>query len=398
MKTHILYLAHDLADAAIRRRVLMLISGGASVTVAGFQRAENLLDGQADVQTIALGRTEDARFVQRIGAVVSAAMSLKSRLSGVPRPDVIVARNVEMLALAARASSVFGGGIPVVYECLDIHRLLLDRGLKGTLLRALEGYFGRKAKLLVTSSPAFVEHYFKPRSTLDLPTLLLENKVLELSDEPHTAAPPPAPRTGEPWRIGWFGAIRCRKSLAILSDFAARMNGRVEIVMRGRPADSEFENFERTVQAAPFVEFHGAYRNPEDLGSIYADVHFVWAIDFFEEGLNSDWLLPNRLYEGSVHGAIPIALKSTETGKFLDQRNLGLTLDRVSPEDLLCEFEAMTPARYKELFGRMAETERSTWVAGPTDCRALVTKLSKLGDRPGGASEPFPAAAVSAGG
>lgn len=378
MTKHILYLAHDLADAAIRRRVLMLKKGGASVTVAGFQRAENLLAGDPEVRSIPLGKTADARFMQRIGAVVSAAFSLKSKVESVPKPDVIIARNVEMLALAGRASRLFGGDVPIVYECLDIHRLLLDEGLKGKLLRAAEGYFGARAQLLVTSSPAFVENYFHTRSSLNLPTLLVENKVLDLSDQRPLVPQPRPPRNGKPWRIGWFGAIRCRKSLSILADFARRMDGRVEIVLRGRPAYGEFTDFDRRVQALPFVEFHGAYRNPEDLVSIYSDVQFVWAIDFFEEGLNSNWLLPNRLYEGSLHGAIPIALKSTETGRFLDRRGIGLTLDEARPDELVRLFEAMTPKRYDELFAPLSATDRSLWVAGPEDCRVLVTRLTAL--------------------
>lgn len=383
MTLQILYLAHDLADAAIRRRVLMLKHGGARVTVAGFQRAGNVLANDTDVRTISLGHTADGRFAQRIGAVVTASLGLKGKLAGIARPDVIIARNLEMLALAARASAIFGSDVPVVYECLDIHRLLLDDGLKGRALRAVEGHFGRNTQLLITSSPAFIDHYFARRSRLALPTMLLENKVLDLSEAINQSLPAPRlPEAGEPWKIGWFGAIRCRKSLTILSEFAARMEGRVKIILRGRPAYSEFDDFDRQVEAAPHVQFLGPYRNPEELNEIYSDIQFVWAIDFFEEGLNSEWLLPNRLYEGSLHGAIPIALKSTETGRFLDRRGLGLTLDAASPNSLADQFEAMDRQRYEQLFASVAATERSVWLAGPDACRALVARLAALSARP----------------
>ena len=87
------------------------------------------------------------------------------------------------------------------------------------------------------------------------------------------------------------------------------MEGRFEIVLRGRPAYSEFTDFDGFVAAEPYLRFDGAYRNPEDLAAIYGEVHFSWAIDFFEEGLNSSWLLPNRLYEGCRYGAVPIAMR-----------------------------------------------------------------------------------------
>ena len=379
MSIHVLYLAHDLADAAIRRRVLTLKAGGADVTVAGFSRGRNLLENEPGVRTIVLGETADGKFAQRIGAIVKASFGLKSRLAGVARPDVIIARNLETLALFGRAAAVFDRDVPVVYECLDIHRLLLDDGWKGGLTRAFQRYFGRRAKLLITSSPAFVENFFKPRSGLEMPVLLLENKVLSLGPDMAPAQPAPRPpKSGQPWRIGWFGAIRCRKSLAILTDFARRMDGRVEIVLRGRPAYSEFDDFAGLVADAPHVTFHGAYQNPEDLARIYDEVQFNWAIDFFEEGLNSEWLLPNRLYEGGLYGAVPIALTSTETGHFLARRDIGVTIDKATPEALEALFTQMTPEIYSEHFARIAAVERGQWITGPADCRSLVAKLASL--------------------
>jgi succinoglycan biosynthesis protein ExoL len=189
---------------------------------------------------------------------------------------------------------------------------------------------------------------------------------------------PRVPAPGKPWRIGWFGAIRCAKSLQILTDFAARMDGKVEIVLRGRPAYSEFADFDAQVAAAPYVEFLGSYRNPEDLSEIYRDVQFTWAIDFFEEGLNSDWLLPNRLYEGSLHGAVPITLSSTETGRFVAGRDMGVALDRVTPDALETLFGAMDAETYSDMFARLTAIDRRQWVTDAADCRALVARLAAL--------------------
>jgi succinoglycan biosynthesis protein ExoL len=389
----VLYLAHDLADAAIRRRVLTLRAGGANVTVAGFQRGGNLLSAEAGVTSRVLGETADGRFAQRIGAVAKARLDLRRKLAGLPKPDVIIARNLETLALAEAASAVFGGGVPVVYECLDIHRLLLDTGAKGKAMRFAQRQFARHASLLITSSPAFVENFFKPHSGLDLPVLLLENKVLMLGDAP-SASPAPLrmPPQGKPWRIGWFGAIRCAKSLDILTEFARQMDGRVEVVIRGRPAHTEFEDFDAQVRAAPHVEFHGPYKNPEELAQIYGDIHFTWAIDFFEEGLNSDWLLPNRLYEGGLYGAVPLALASTETGRFVSSRKIGVTLDQATPDRLAALFATMTDDTYQDLTAAVAAIDRSQWVTSPADCRALVARLAAL-DR--NTPSPGPVTAVS---
>ncbi|KQV33415.1 MULTISPECIES: hypothetical protein [unclassified Rhizobium] len=379
---HILYLAHDLADPAIRRRLLTLQAGGAEVTLAGFRRGKGSAVAFETVWPFELGVTEDARFLQRTATVAKACFNLPARLKSVRKPDVIIARNLEMLAVARRANSLFGGDVPIVYECLDIHRLLLRQDAIGKAMRAAEARFGRDIRLLITSSPAFVENYFRPLSALDAPVLLLENKVFDLAEETATVPKARPPEQGAPWKIGWFGALRCRKSLQILSEFSRAMDDKVEIVLRGRPAYSEFDDFDGQVAAAPHVSFHGPYRNPEDLLSTYGEIQFSWAIDFFEEGLNSQWLLPNRLYESCRHGAVPIALEGTETARFLKTRGIGLILPDTRLETLRETFAAMDQARYLTAFERLAAQDARQWTVDRADCRALVQRLASVSSAP----------------
>jgi succinoglycan biosynthesis protein ExoL len=244
-------------------------------------------------------------------------------------------------------------------------------------LRAAERHFARKAGLLLTSSPAFVEHYFKPLSGVTAPVHLVENRVLAL-DGP-AALPPRAEKpAGEPWRIGWFGAIRCRRSLDLLSAFTRRMEGRFEVVLRGRPARSEFEDFDGLVARGPFLRFEGPYRNPEDLAAIYRDIDFAWAIDFFEEGLNSAWLLPNRLYESCRHGALPIVLEGTETARLAGRRGIGIALRDARLETLVTRFSAFDDDSHRAQHAALAELGPKPWIHDQADCAALVQRLAAL--------------------
>ncbi len=384
----VLYLVHDLSDPAVRRRVLMLAAGGAEVTLAGFRRGENRLADIEGVTPLELGATADARFAQRLLAVAGAAAGLARRLAGIARPDVILARNLEMLALAGRASARFGS-VPIAYECLDVHRLLLKDGLVGKALRAAESRFARNARLLVTSSPAFVEHYFRPLSGVRAPVHLLENRVLELGGN-ETNLPVRARPAGVPWRIGWFGAIRCRKSLDLLAAFTRRMEGRFEVVLRGRPVRSEFDDFDGLVAREPFLRFEGPYRNPEDLAAIYDEVDFAWAMDFFEEGQNSLWLLPNRLYEGCRHGVLPIVLEGTETARLAGRYGIGVTLADAHPETLAERFAAFDGAAYQALQAELVRHGTRPWVLDRADCAAFVQRLAALRQPAGQAAAAHP--------
>lgn len=375
---HVLYLVHDLSDPAVRRRVIMLQAGGARVTLAGFRRAKTPVAGFGDLSPIDLGATHDGKFAQRLVAVAKAALSLGPKLKGIPKPDIIIGRNLEMLALANRTKALFAADTPIVYECLDIHRLLLGQNGIGKAMRGAERLLGRHSVLLMTSSPAFVREYFEPFNQLRAPVALLQNKVLELAGGPdQTQQPAALPAYGEPWKIGWFGALRCRKSLDLLAAFTRRMGGRFEIVLRGRPAYSEFADFGGFVAAEPHIRFAGPYRS-EDLAAIYGEVHFSWAIDFFEEGLNSSWLLPNRLYEGCRYGAVPIAMKQTETGRFLADRHLGLLLGDPSADALAMVLGGLDAEEYAAKRQKITAQDRGTWVCDLSDCRALVERLKNL--------------------
>ena len=375
----VLYLVHDVSDPAVRRRVLMLGEGGARVRLAGFRRTAAPVRDVEGIAPIDFGQTGDGRFAQRLAAVASAAMSLGSALGGVPRPDLIIARNLEMLALASRAKSVLGGSdIPIVYECLDIHRLLLRDDAVGRAMRLAERRFARNAALLLTSSPAFLRDYFDARGQVDAPVEIVENRHFEPLPAERGVAFPDGPPAGPPWRIGWFGALRCRRSLQLLGDFSRRAGGRFETVLRGRPALSEFPDFHAFVEAAPGISFGGAYRNPEDVEAIYRAVHFSWLIDFFEEGMNSKWLLPNRLYEGCRFGAVPIAMAGTETARFLQDRGIGIVLREPTAEGLESALGDMDPDRFRALRAKVVAQERATWVCDREDCRALVNRLRRL--------------------
>lgn len=371
----VLYLVHDVSDPAVGRRVRMLRAGGAEIILAGFRRGAEPVACVDGVAPIELGVTRDGKFAQRLAAVAQAALSVSRLLKDIARPDVIVGRNLEMLALARRINAAMAGDIPIVYECLDIHRLLLRPDPIGAVMRKAEQFFSRDIGLLVTSSPAFVKHHFRPVLGNAVPIELVENKVLELAGDAPAALQAPA---GPPWRIGWFGALRCRRSLELLAAFSRAAGGKVEVVLRGRPARGELPDFDDVVADQPYVSFHGAYRNPEELAAIYGDVHFSWAIDFFEEGQNSQWLLPNRIYEGCRYGVVPIAMRGTESGNFVERLGCGLLLPEPSVAALSAMFSTLDSGRYSAEKQRVTSIDPTTWICGIDDCRALVGKLRAL--------------------
>jgi hypothetical protein len=253
--------------------------------------------------------------------------------------------------------------------------MLLSKRLRESPLRLLESKLWRNVDLLLTSSPAFIRNYFTPRG-FPSPIRLVENKVLMVGESDFRASsvrPPPGP----PWRIGWFGMIRCRKSLDILSSLAQAAGGAVEIVIRGRPSGATFPDFEAAVADLPHVQYAGPYSNPADLLGIYGDVHFSWAIDYYESGQNSAWLLPNRVYEGSLYGAVPIGLAGVETGRWLAKRSVGVILEEPLEQQLVDFFRRLDRDSYAILAHGIEALPRTDLVSNQSDCRELVEALCR---------------------
>lgn len=373
----VLYLVPNLADSAVARRIDMLRLGGADLDVAGFRRAGTPVPALDVGAYVELDETFDARFAQRLWATVRARASIPRWAARLPQPDLIIARNLEMLSLASRLRGFWPNHPPVVYECLDIHRLMLREDAVGRAMRGAERHWGRQASLLLTSSPAFLRNYFDLHG--GLAAEVVENKVIWDGGERgcNPALTAPASRA-TPLRIGWFGALRCARSLEALTGLADSMGGEVEVVLRGRPALTEFEDFSATVADRPYLRFAGPYRNPDDLATIYSDVHLAWAIDFFEEGQNSQWLLPNRIYEGCLHGAIPVALAGTETAAFIERLGIGVVLPDIAPATLRRMLGGLTPERLVALAAAVAAVPPAHFAIGPADCRALVDRLAGL--------------------
>jgi succinoglycan biosynthesis protein ExoL len=361
----IAYFVHELADAAVQKRVRMLTLAVDEVTLLGFERDRG---GAQDAHGgIVLGRTQNRKLLQRVFVVFGAlprAQAARARWAGA---DTIVARNLEMLALVVMLTAFDRKRPRIAYECLDIHGAVLGRGPLSALVRWVERACLKRTALIVTSSPAFERVYFRGMQRFGGKVLIVENKVLG-------AEPAPARLLdGAAWVIAWCGVLRCRRSFDLLRKIAAQ-NGRVKVELWGSPALDQIPHFHDAVAATPNMTFHGRYTT-EALPSIYADAHFSWAIDFYEAGGNSDWLLPNRLYESLCFGSVPIAVAGVETARWLDTHRVGAVLDAPIENTLERFLVELTPEHYRRLREATLTLDPGAIRLSEEGCRAFAAEL-----------------------
>ena len=324
--TRIAFFGHDAADAAVRRRVQGFLDDGLEVTGFMMRRRD---PGALAWDNIDLGETRDGAFLQRICQVFAGARLAAAARDKLAGADVIYARNLDMLACAFLAKRQARLATPVIYESLDIHRLLTRQDLIGAGVRWLERMLLKRSAGLVVSSPGFIRNHFERRYPGDYRAFLVENRLAPGASYGARACERksrPSPGA-EPLRLGWVGNLRCRRSFELLCDLADRFPDRLEIHLHGVPARTEIPVFEPLIEARPNMHYHGRYRSPEDLAAIYDRLDVVWAGDFMEAGYNSVWLLPNRIYEGGYYCTPSIAPAGTETAAWLERHQCGFIID-----------------------------------------------------------------------
>lgn len=330
--TQIAFFGHDAADAAVRRRVQGFRDDGLAVTGFTMRRRD---DVAVDWDNVDLGRTFDGAYVQRIKSIFRGARLAAAQRDKLAAADVIYARNLDMLATAFLAKRKARLKTPVIYEALDVHRLLTRKDIIGFLFRRLEGALLRRTRRLVVSSPGFLTQHFEKYHRGQYTATLIENRLAAGAD--YGARPQLAALPSTTLRLGWVGVLRCKRSLGLLLDAARSLGPKISIDLHGAPALTEIPDFHARIEGLPNVRFHGRYRSPEDLAAVYAGLDVVWAGDFMEAGYNSVWLLPNRLYEGGYYGVPPISPAGTQTAAWADARAIGFTL----PEDLAVTLPAL---------------------------------------------------------
>ena len=371
----LIYFTSDGTDSVTAKRIAMFKAAGEAVRCLGMVRDTNTA-AQVPQSMRVIARARNGRLFARLWAVLRGSITLiVSARREVRAADVIIARNLDMLFLAILARLSARNGALVYYEFLDVRRQLTSNTISGYLLRFIERRALALCEGVIVSSPAYVDRYFRDRQKYFGRTRLLENKLWRYGHD--TQGPVRLDeRKHRLWRIGYVGLLRCQKSLVMLCNLVKRHNN-VELQLHGVPDPNFFPNFNTLIDDQARVEYFGRFNYPADLARIYGNVDFVWLPDFSAIGGNSQWLLPNRLYEACAFGAVPISIEGTETANWLTRRKIGIVLKQDIGPALDELFTNMTTARFNLLKAAICALPRDLFEASVADVLELLAWVRK---------------------
>lgn len=366
MSRHLVMFSHNRRDTAFVRRVQSLQAQCDTLTTFTFRRDGEALEPGPPWDNIDLGYAEHAQFGKRLWLYATALLSVIKHRRILMQADVIHARNLDIFLfawLASCLSLVFGK--PLVYECLDVHEALTKQSKVATVLRWLERRVLNRARLLIISSPGFMRHYFEPVQQFKGTHYLAENKLFFKDIE--VARPSLQPNETDRISIAWVGIIRCTETLDLLRAAALAMPQTLHIKISGLVSYFLIPDFDEKIKDVANIEFTGPYDWPQGLDAAYSNCDLVWSQELSWRGHNSDWLIPNRVYEGSFFGVPSLALADTQTGRFIEERDIGYTLSDDKPETLLHFLQNISPAALNTKRAALLAREEGEFVASAHD-------------------------------
>lgn len=373
------YIGVDATNPTLILRIRSFLRARVELTCFTFRRHKFNTGFEPEWINVHLGDTVDRRYFFRLPALFRALRRMLRHPEAFREADFIYARNLDLLVLGLLARRLSGSRAKLIYEVEDVQAIFFKKSVGGALFRRIERALLAYIDLLVVMSPGFLHGYFEPILGWSGPSFVLQNK-LQLAGRSESQTP--KGRAWEDitdrWVLGWFGTLRCPKSMSILEEIAQALGPKVEILTRGFPTETGLADYMERVDRTPNWRYDGEYTIPDDLEEMYGRVHFSWCLDFLDEEGNSPLLLACRMYQGGFYGAVPLVAEGSEMQKWLEGSGIGHAFGSPYAEGIIKFLQNLTPELYRAERARIMQHRRELFLEDGSDMRALLETIRRL--------------------
>ena len=203
--------------------------------VYAFERKGSYPGKKIDFDINKLGEITHVSYFKRFALLVKSINRIRSTAR---KTDVIYTFGLDMLFLGwiSRLLS-FRKNLRLVYEVGDIREILIGKALINKAARYFEKFLLRYVSVLVVTSEAFYTEYFlKVQNAESLRHYVIENKIDYDLMSP-VRSEEAAEENKKEITIGYFGVLRCARTLEIIKLLAQKGEGKIKIYLRGTPGN-----------------------------------------------------------------------------------------------------------------------------------------------------------------
>lgn len=358
---HVVFFVFD-PSPRIERRIEDFVDAGFNVEVYGYK-----------YDVVNVDYCNSTKYTYNVLATIPHAVSYKVRVMGLKEIKKVVRKYDKketlfyFFSLNVAAIAPFLG-IKYVFEESD---MLFDRFGKKILRKAviaLNKYVIKKSAITVMTSEGFAQFYYGDKRPDNIEFVL--NKVNAKCL--HLPSVIKRPFDVNHIRFGFAGNIRYQATLN-LAEIIARLYPQHEFHFYGNTEALSKDKLQ-VLENYPNIFFHGLFKNPDDLPSIYASIDFC-VCNYDITGVNPRYAEPNKLYEALFFDTPILVSPNTFIGKKVRNLNIGLEIDSYNESLIKATIDNLTDSLYTDFLMSIGSIPKKSLV---TDNSFLMTRIRTL--------------------
>ncbi len=325
-----LFIIPSINDSHFKNRIIEFVERNLDVAVYGFSRSNQKIPNELPYKFEILGELRDENYKERISLYIKCFRELGKKYK---RQDVcfyLCGLDIAMFFHYINPHAKY-----IYEECDLIHTYM------GNLKYPLE-WIDKKiikhSSLTVTTSEGFIDYHFNGKRLENV--VLVENKL-----NPSILDFPQLKKkcfSKDAISIGFVGGPRFDSVYNFIDAFCRNFpNGIFHVY--GGPIPEQFE----TLKKYDNCIFHGFFKNPSDLSSIYESIDLVIAT-YDTKYENVRYAEPNKIYE-SIYFETPIVVSSgTFLAKKVNRLGIGCDIDAMDENAVISFIKNLTKDNLNE--------------------------------------------------
>ena len=316
----IVFVLDAIQDTHALKRVEEFADNGFSIKVYGFNRQNCPIPTNPKFDICVLGEFPSGeKYLSRFSILYKGLRRVRRECSG------------KYLYYYFGLNTAFVGSMAIrreyVYEECDLTHAYFNRTFLFKILECVDKRLIRKSKLTVLTSDGFRELHFgdaTPENIVIVPNRLNPSCLKQYLPIPKVKS--------DRLRIGFVGVIRSRQIYNFAKVFAA-LSSDHEFHFWGvfSPVYTQAEI--DGLLATPNIFYHGRFRNPDDLATIYSQIDLTMAT-YDTTQINPQYAEPNKLYEAIFYETPIIVSHNSFLADKVERLDVGFSVDALNDEDI----------------------------------------------------------------
>lgn len=337
MKQKVIFIINAIQNQRCIKRVREFIEEGFEVNVYAFSRSEDIYNDNIDLPFEIIGTFSNSlTYRERLPIIYKAISRLKKKYHEEDVLFYLFGLDIALIYSMGSCRSKY------IYEESDLVHTYYKNTIIKKAFEIVDKWIIRKSFMTVFTSEGFSIYHFgntRPHNcwiiTNRLNSSIKSVKAVEKVQRDNLS-------------IGFVGMLRFESVISFIDVYCARYPQN-EFHLYGNANTGTDENKKRfeELKKYPNCHFHGVFRNPTDLPSIYSNIDLVLST-YDVTCDNVRYAEPNKLYE-SIYFETPIIVSSNT---FLAQRvkelGIGFDIDAKNTQCIIDFLENLTTDSIRE--------------------------------------------------